>query len=434
MPLISDPRFAPDTLFLVAEEDWRLWKADCKKEGKLQKADLPEDRQEELSAPSGSQDAYPAVKAFSDPSSSSFQPTKNEGELRSWGRGTKASAADVQQTSQELLDILHMCNTAHRQGHGDVVWLSYNVAAKASWAPSYGSTLLAVSARGGRILHDNWSEWFKEPQHFDIALKEVLMELSASQQLPASYVFPSVGGYDEHISAFMNTKKAAVRECYWDTYKAIQQGTREFDQHGRAFSRSLPWQKYKLKEFPLEQKYRDKFEVVILDEIPTLPLDQPDIWWTAAATIDEAFYEEAQQQHSTTKGASKGSGVARSFQPSKRPGSPTRQLPWKWRKLRGAAEPQHASIADSDASQIKISLDQMWHPHETSEFKTTNAQRRMRNNVSNFERRYFTNDPSKVALHSVCCFVSKNIRASTIYFSSYMGRYSIASHIPHTGI
>ena len=105
MPLISDPRFAPDTLFLVAEEDWRLWKADCKKEGKLQPADLPEDRQEELSAPSGSQDAYPSVKAFNDPSSSSFQPTKNEGELRSWGRGTKASAADVQQTSQELLDI-----------------------------------------------------------------------------------------------------------------------------------------------------------------------------------------------------------------------------------------------------------------------------------------------------------------------------------------
>ena len=97
MPLISDQRFAPDTLFLVAEEDWRLWKADCKQGEKLAPEDLPEDRQEELSAPSGSQDAYPAVKAYSDVTASGSQPSKGKGEgkLRSWGRDTKATAADV---------------------------------------------------------------------------------------------------------------------------------------------------------------------------------------------------------------------------------------------------------------------------------------------------------------------------------------------------
>lgn len=405
MPLISDPRFAPDTLFLVAEEDWRLWKADCKKGQKLQPADLPEDRQAELSAPTGSQDAYPAVKAFSDPTASSSQPTKGEGKLRSWGRGTKAKAADVQQTSQELLDILHMCNTAHRQGRGDVVWLSYNVRANATWTPSYGSTLLAVSARGGRILHDNWSEWFKEPMHFDIALKEVLMELSANNRLPASYVYPSVGGFDEHISAFMNSKKVQVRECNWES-KAMQEGTRELDQHGRAFSRSMPWKKYQLKEFPLEQKWQHKFEVVTLDEIPTLPLDQPDIWWTGAATIDPSFYGGQDKKDSTKKELSKGSETARSFQPSKRVGSPTRQLRWKWRKLKGADRAQHPSIDDSEASQIKISHEQTWHPLEKSEFQTVNSQRRMRNVVSNFERRLFTNNPKKVGTHSGKLFIS----------------------------
>ena len=193
MPLMSDPRFAPDTLFLVAEEDWRLWKDDCKKGEKLRPADLPEDRQAELSAPTGSQDAYPAVKAFNDPTASSSQPTTGEGELRSWGRGTKAAAAGVQQISQELLDILHMCNAAHRQGRGDVVWLSYNVNGKQSWCPSYGSTLVAVSARGARLMHDNWSAWFKSPMHFDIALREVLMELSA--ELSASFLRVPLGGW-----------------------------------------------------------------------------------------------------------------------------------------------------------------------------------------------------------------------------------------------
>ena len=253
--------------------------------------------------------------------------------------------------------------------------------------------------------------------------------------LPASYVFPSVGGYDEHVSAFMNTKKMQVRECHWDTHKAMQEGTRELDQHGRAFSRSLPWQKYKLKEFPMEQKWRHKFEVTLLDEIPTLPLDKPDVWWTAAATIKPSFYEEQHHQGATQQLHSGGSGTARSFQPSKRVGSPTRQLPWEWRYLKGADRAQHESIDDSEASEIKISLDQMWHPEEKSDYGTTNAQRRWRGMVSNFERRFFTNDPSKVGTQSgKFVNVSKNLRAFSHYFSAYMGGFLIASHIPQTWI
>ena len=404
VPLISDPRFAPDTLFLVAEEDWRLWKADCKQGEKLAPGDLPDDRQEELSAPTtGSQDAYPAVRAFSDVTVSSSQPTKGKGEgkLRSWGRPTKAKPGEVQQTSQELLDILHMCNVAHRANKGDVVWLSYNTRANARWCPSYGSTLIAVSARGGRILHDNWQEWFKEPMHWDIALKEVLMELSAQSTLPASYVFPSVGGFDEHVSAFMNTKKCTVRECNWDC-TAIQEGTRELDASGRAFSRSTPWQDYQLKEFPLEQKYRDKMEVVVVPAIKARPLEDPDVWWTAAATVHEDFYKDVQPRGkgSSNKMGTKSSQPVRSFQPSKRPGSPTRQLPWKWKKLKGDSKAQHSSISDQEASEIKISTEQMWHPLEQSEFETQNAERRLRQAQANFERRFFTNDPSKVGTHS----------------------------------
>ena len=412
--MMSDPRFAPDTLFLVAEEDWRLWKADCKKGAPLKPGEFPKDREAELSAPSGSGDAYPVVEAFQDPGQSSSQPTKDG--LRTFGRGTKAKPADVQQTSQELLDILHMCNTAHRHGKGDVVWLSYVVNTKQRWCPCHGSTLIAVSARGGRILKENWSKWFKKPYHFDVALKEVLQELSAGNTLPACYVFPSVGGYDEHISAFMNVKKAQVRECHWEQYNAIQEGTREVNSStGRAFSRSLPWQKYKLKEFPLEQRYREKFEVTILDEIPTLPLSKPDIWWTAAATIDPSYYELSADAPVQWDQVFR--NKFSSYQPSKRPGSPTRQLAWEWDGLKGSTTKQHESIDDSEVDKIKISFEQLWSPLEKSEFKTQSSGRRMRNVIANFERRYFTNDPEKVGTHSGKFLMSaKTYDFSDIYF------------------
>ena len=162
----------------------------------------------------------------------------------------------------------------------------------------------------------------------------------------------------------------------------------------------------------MEQKPRHLFEVTILDEIPTLPLDQPDIWWTGAASTKPSFYDGQHKKDGTQQLPSGGSGAARSFQPSSRVGSPTRQLPWKWRNLKAPDRAKHASIDDSEASEIKISLDQMWHPLEQSDFETTNAKRRWRYLVSNFEHRFFTNDPDKVGTHSgKFVNVSKNLRA-----------------------
>ena len=317
------------------------------------------------------------------------------------GRPKKAKAAEVKQTSQELLDILHMCNTAHRLGRGDLVWLSYTVNSKTRWTPTHGTTLLAVTARGGRILRDNWSAWFDEPSHWDLCLRNVLREHSAEAPLPACYVYPAVGGFDDHISAFQNTKHEEVRVCYWEAYKARQEGTREFDHSGRAFSRSLPWQKYQLKEFPLEPFPREKNEIILLDEIPTLPLDQPDIWWTAAATVDPSFYER--QDDGKAKWVKKGSKQSSSYQPSTRAGSPTGQTFWKWRNTKVVSQSKSTHSAQiapwKKEDEIRISPEQMWHPEETSEFTTANSHRRWRTMIGNFERRFFTNDPDQVGVH-----------------------------------
>ena len=242
LPFMSDLRFAPDTLFLVAEEDWRLWRADCHRGASTRPEDMPEGREGELSAPSSDAACFQPAEAApqTDPALCTLRSRREKPETRrggppGWGRGKKATAKEVEETSGELCDILHMVNCAHREARGDLVWLSYTTSKAAKWTPTHGSTLVAVSARGARILHQNWDQWFKEPNHWDLCLKGALQELSAKgeqSRLPSCYVFPSVGGFDDHISAFQNTKSPEVRECWWDGCGARQEGTRELDGTG----------------------------------------------------------------------------------------------------------------------------------------------------------------------------------------------------------
>ena len=127
---MSDLRFAPDTLFLVAEEDWRLWKEDCLKGEKPSADMLPSEREGELAAPS--EDQWPWNKQESDVEATSSSHDRKERHrseaeanpeegLRGWGRASKAKPAGFESASQELVDILHFCNTAHRENHGELI-------------------------------------------------------------------------------------------------------------------------------------------------------------------------------------------------------------------------------------------------------------------------------------------------------------------------
>ena len=63
LPFMSDLRWAPDTLFLVAEEDWRLWRGDCHRGQGTRPQDLPEGREGELSAPSSDAACFQPAEA-----------------------------------------------------------------------------------------------------------------------------------------------------------------------------------------------------------------------------------------------------------------------------------------------------------------------------------------------------------------------------------
>ena len=118
--------------------------------------------------------------------------------------------------TRDLRDLIQIANRAHRyHKNGDVVWYSWSGKGKSKNRPSYGSTLIGVSKEGAQKLkacmeHDT------HPMHFDLWIKERLYE--KAHDLRGCYVYPAVGGFDEHLSGCDPTGAGpgGVRESMWD--------------------------------------------------------------------------------------------------------------------------------------------------------------------------------------------------------------------------
>ena len=130
----------------------------------------------------------------------------------------KASRHDAREAyiTRDLRDLIQIANRAHRYHRcGDLVWYSWSGKGKAKNKPSYGSTLLGVSKEGAMKLKQCMHNDFK-PMHFDLWLKEKLYQ--KAHDLQGCYVYPAVGGFDEHLSGCDPTGAGpgGVRESLWD--------------------------------------------------------------------------------------------------------------------------------------------------------------------------------------------------------------------------
>ena len=135
---------------------------------------------------------------------------------------------------------------------------------------------------------------------------------------------------------------------------------------------------------------------VVLPDIPTLPLDAPDVWWTAAATISPEFHNDPEPGR-RAKDVRKLNKAPLSSQPGrKRAASPTKQEQWRWEgTVPAAGEALVGLDADDDFGEIKITVEHTWSPNERSEFSTGSSKRRKNAMEQNFKRRFFTNNPDK---------------------------------------
>ena len=294
---MTDTRHAPDTFFIVAEADWRLCRDHCvgNREWLAEVVDFSNhsllghqnvDSRQRVSpaAPvmphymgktSGEDEDVPDDPALVDavmtggasasssgmagpprperpggPAPSPVTPPMSEKNASFYG-WVKSTRPDTREAyiSRDLRDLIRIANQAHRYGgRDDLVWYSWCGHGKAKNKPSHGSTLLGVSKTGARRLRQAMIPETK-PEHFDIWLRGKLFE--KAHDLQGCYVFPSIGGYDEHISGCdpTNAGTGGVRESIWGE-KSQMEGVRITTEVGghrdrlvRAFlkTKKRPW-------------------------------------------------------------------------------------------------------------------------------------------------------------------------------------------------
>ena len=243
LPYMLQGSHPPDTVFFVAEEDWRLHhsdtlvtpetvaQADVRKAGGSVAAEQQDSQHHEKSAGTGKVSlkkvhAYQTGEPSAPSSGGPSAPSTGEPSAPGSGDSAGVQAHDTEwahkfgafherphkpqekkgeevQPSQEIKDLVRLVTLAHRHDLGDLVWLSWDGANSRGHKckPGHACTLLAVTIPGARKLQGLMLSGKIKKGHFDLSLLSWLREDPQNvKELKASYFYPSVGSYTEHIS------------------------------------------------------------------------------------------------------------------------------------------------------------------------------------------------------------------------------------------
>ena len=386
LPYCADWRHPSDTLFLIAEEDWRLH-ANHDTQGLWSSNELNPNRVRELTSPSTVSQlqtergpvVYPQFRHLVEPPADSAGGADAHGKkdwqesgLGFYSRGEKPSAAEFAETSQELQDIVKIACEADRAGCGDLLWMSWmEASARRKRAPSRYSGLIAISALGARKLLANFEEWIPIG-FFDVNLRKALDgNEDCRAKLAAGFLYPSLGHYSEHYAAACG----GTREAYWQS-PYIAQNTR-----GPSELPAAKWdgifQIYGCTEKGRNPMLHAGFS---LPERPGEDL----VWWTAAITVPELP-----------------AGRAMVYRAHKKNFKNKETKYWRPKDIAKETRPAPEQIDESEAvfGPIKVTSYQIVDEDEDTFSKdTVSFQRRWRAAVNMFLRRNFTNDPEKVGI------------------------------------
>ena len=218
IPYCTAEKHEDDTLFLIAEEDFRLHP----------EHDVP------VPVHVGTKSLSPVPECTEDPGASASSHNKPRasrpaivgadepppsGEAAfSWRTG-RAKSRDLV-FAQELRDLVRICTLANRVNCGEFVWCSWVGCNKRRAKPSHGSTLVALTTDGARMLGLAMATW--ELGHFDVLLRDWLV--AGGPEAPRTcYVYPAVGHYAVHESGC--EPGIGVRDSEWNK-SWVQAGTR----------------------------------------------------------------------------------------------------------------------------------------------------------------------------------------------------------------
>ena len=233
LPYCADQRHPPDTLFFVAEEDWRLKEAHCMpmQEGAL--AELPADLQQRLGKPQTEEElqearanvrfprdqhlsAPPAGQAAGQPDPNAWEPPPVPFDAR----GQKPASEEFTATSSHITNLVKIMSESSRAGAGHLLWLSWNPNCKRVTHPTGSSGLLALTAEAARALVFHFDQWFPEPDDWGVLLgKAASSNWSFRQTIEAGYTWPAIGRFREHASPDL---QGAVRPGTWHEKHILQ--------------------------------------------------------------------------------------------------------------------------------------------------------------------------------------------------------------------
>ena len=357
LPFMADERFTEDTLFLVAEEDWRCYWEDIKGADGVGFVDVNQDTLKDLEVPEDEDDMfkYREVKrARTSATDVSSQPQDSETHSEAtWFCAEEKSPGCKYEndTSPELVDTVKLCTAAHRCRRGDLVWLGWNPAdnpRKRKTAHGWGSQLMAVSAEGARKMRANFESWF-EKIHWDFSVKDALEKYGVGHAgLRACYVRPAIGSFESHESGCtgVGERHAELRS------KVVQEGTRIM----------YPGQRHRdIVEFSA------KGEPIVLRQEVKIPeeVDQDDLRWFTYADkgMQEALIAELSARREVKYG-----------------------LHW--------SEDQPAGVSTMP-DEKRWMCEAIHHPEESKWIDTKSKRRNLRLAISNFEKRNFTYEREK---------------------------------------
>ena len=289
LPYILDERHETDTLFLIVEEDWRLFQTDQVP----QEQRLSEFCGDSLSqSPGGNSQAASREESFSQSLAADFHdrthgtgdegkstPSDPSDEGRHFARSLTKPKGAPREPAEPIKDIVRLCTYAHRKGHGDLVWLTWDgdigEGYESKPRPSHGSTLTAVTQRFARWFKDHWSECHRG--HLDCSLKH-LLEQYGGEVTRSSFIVKSLGHYATHDSGILEEERRAAWTQWW-----VQEGVRMSQSPAHTKRELWTWTKPKCKTarvgiIPLENEVEGaKLRWRTFFQQDAKPYQKPDI-------------------------------------------------------------------------------------------------------------------------------------------------------------
>ena len=279
-----DPRHPEDSLFFVAESDYRFYPEDCVESWYeiVQDEEQPwlhEQLLVETAPPVMEDPPSPAPATDTEPSPAPAEeaparPPKKRRGYQGWMAAQRtALTANEVEVSRELRDLVQICNRAAMIGRGHVVWFGWCAKATKRSLPSFGSHLLAVTKQGAAAMLDSMEKGILRNGHWDQVLKEWLTtgNYQNPKVLGASFCWPSVGYFQTHVSGC--EPGIGTRVAVWDqTY--VQAGVRPQKKNDRS-----RW----LACWPAESKGGAEWlEEISFDSRRNQWITQrpPDRWWS----------------------------------------------------------------------------------------------------------------------------------------------------------